>query len=160
LNTLRHGNLALFYGACVDPPHACVLWEYCAKGSVQDIIQNNDVRLDSMFQFSLAMDISAVRTSIIHGSELRIHGNLRSSNCLVDNRWTCKLSGFWTPESVEGEQQLDNVDEASKFQKLFWTAPENLRRILKGERRQLSQPADVYSLAVVLKEILCKNSAF
>ena len=35
LNTLRHGNLALFYGACVDPPNACILWEYCAKGSVR-----------------------------------------------------------------------------------------------------------------------------
>ena len=35
LNTVRHSNLALFYGACLEPPNACVLWEYCAKGSVR-----------------------------------------------------------------------------------------------------------------------------
>ena len=43
---------------------------------------------------------------------------------------------------------------------LFWTAPENLRRVLRGERRQYTQPADIYSVAVILKEILCKNSAY
>ena len=43
---------------------------------------------------------------------------------------------------------------------MFWTAPENLRRVLRGERRQYTQPADIYSVAVVLKEILCKNTAY
>ena len=39
-------------------------------------------------------------------------------------------------------------------------APENLRRVLRGDRRQYTQPADIYSVAVVLKEILCKNTAY
>ena len=43
---------------------------------------------------------------------------------------------------------------------LFWTAPENLRRVLRGERRHYTQPADIYSVGVVLKEILCKNTAY
>ena len=30
----------------------------------------------------------------IHRSSVVVHGNLRSSTCLVDNRWVCKLSNF------------------------------------------------------------------
>ena len=54
----------------------CVMWDYCANRqcfqvglpwgvllSFQDIIQNSDMSLDSMFQFSLAMDITAVSTT-------------------------------------------------------------------------------------------------
>ena len=43
---------------------------------------------------------------------------------------------------------------------MFWTAPENLRRVLRGDRRQYTQTADIYSVGVVLKEILCKNTAY
>ena len=48
-------------GACVRA-HVliCLCLRQCAYDGVQDIIQNNDIRLDSMFQFSMAMDITTV----------------------------------------------------------------------------------------------------
>ena len=30
-----HDNLNIFVGASVDPPHICLVWYYCPKGSVQ-----------------------------------------------------------------------------------------------------------------------------
>ncbi|XP_025086126.1 atrial natriuretic peptide receptor 1-like isoform X2 [Pomacea canaliculata] len=98
LHLLTHSknpNLTQFFGVCTDPPNLCILWEYCNKGSVQDVIHNsyNNYELDSLFQFSIALDI-CTGLNYIHGSELKVHGNLTSANCLLDNRWTCKLSGF------------------------------------------------------------------
>lgn len=62
---LKHTNLNLFYGACVDPPNVCSVWEHCPKGSLQDVIWNENVRLDDMFKFSICVDIVKVRQKAV-----------------------------------------------------------------------------------------------
>nr|KAG5691387.1 hypothetical protein BaRGS_003759 [Batillaria attramentaria] len=156
LTNLKHANLTAFYGVCIDPPNLCVVWEYCDKGSLQDVIHNTDYQLDSMVQFSLALDICA-GLNFIHDSELKVHGNLRSSKCLVDTRWTCKLSGFGLREVLRTERPPADLDEQTRYAKLFWTAPEILRLRLKEEAHSPTQAADIYSVAIILKEIICKN---
>ena len=39
----------------------------------------------------------------LHASSVHYHGNLTSSNILIDNRWTCKLSDFGLKEFRAGE---------------------------------------------------------
>lgn len=34
MRDMRHDNVCQFVGACVDPPHICILMTYCAKGSL------------------------------------------------------------------------------------------------------------------------------
>jgi len=40
------------------------------------------------------MDIVRGMTYIHKNCQLGVHGNLKSSNCLVTGRWVVKLSGF------------------------------------------------------------------
>jgi hypothetical protein len=47
----------------------------------------------------------------IHDSHLRSHGNLRSSNCLVNSRWTLLVSDYWLPE-VRGSVDEDDNEYA------------------------------------------------
>jgi serine/threonine protein kinase len=61
MRDLHHDHLVRFLGACVDPPHACLLTEYCPKGSLQDILENEQFKLDWMFRYSLMHDIAKVR---------------------------------------------------------------------------------------------------
>ena len=50
----------------------------------------------------------------IHKSEVGCHGNLRSSNCLVDNRWSIKLSGF-------GLREFKTPDKSQPLEEDFVT---------------------------------------
>lgn len=43
---------------------------------------------------------------------------------------------------------------------LFWTAPEVLRTILQHDNVVPTKEADIFSLGVVLKQLLCKNFAY
>ena len=42
-------------------------------------------------RFSLLTDVARGMT-YLHKHDL-VHGNLKSSNCVVDDRWTCKVTG-------------------------------------------------------------------
>lgn len=50
--------------------------------------------------FSLLKDICR-GMNFLHKSDVQYHGRLKSSNCLVDNRWTCKLTGKHTMKDVD-----------------------------------------------------------
>ncbi|PRD32773.1 UNVERIFIED_CONTAM: Gyc32E [Trichonephila clavipes] len=67
-----------------------------------------------MFIASLIGDI--VRGIIyLHDSQLRSHGNLKSSNCLVDSRWVVKISDFGLHELKFGADSGD--DDSTDFEK-------------------------------------------
>lgn len=60
LKDLHHDHLVRFYGACVEPNYCCLLTEYCPRGSLQDILENEQFKLDWMFRYSLMHDIVKV----------------------------------------------------------------------------------------------------
>ncbi len=60
MRDMRHENVNTFVGASVDTGNVCVINKMCAKGSLDDILQNEDIQLDLMFKISFAMDICAV----------------------------------------------------------------------------------------------------
>lgn len=35
MKDMKHDNLAVFIGACVDPPNTCYIMQYYNKGSLQ-----------------------------------------------------------------------------------------------------------------------------
>ena len=57
MKDLTHEHLTRFEGACVEWPHVCVLTEYCRKGSLKDILLNEEIRMDWMFRVSLMNDL-------------------------------------------------------------------------------------------------------
>lgn len=93
MRELRHDNINSFIGACVQPNCIYILNEYCSKGSLQDVLENDDLKLDNMFIASLVFDL-VTGITFIHESDLKIHGNLKSSNCVITSRWVLKVSDF------------------------------------------------------------------
>ncbi|CAL1546287.1 unnamed protein product, partial [Lymnaea stagnalis] len=92
---LSHDNVNLFIGAFVSsvPGSSYVLFRYCSKGSLQDVLDNDDIKLDWIFRLSFALDLSR-GMEYLHKTPLRSHGNLKSSNCVIDSRWVLKITDF------------------------------------------------------------------
>ncbi|KAL5290146.1 NPR2 family protein [Megaselia abdita] len=159
MKDLQHENLVKFYGACIDGPRRFLLTEYCPKGSLQEILENNQIQLDWMFKISLMQDI--VRgMNFLHHSEIKSHGNLKSSNCVVDSRFNLKVTDFGL--HYIRNKQYGSDDENSNayvyWKQLLWTSPELLKtwpRPLEG-----SQKGDVYAFAIIVHEILTREGPF
>ncbi|XP_067858911.1 guanylate cyclase 2G [Heptranchias perlo] len=151
IRELRHENLVTFFGVCIDPPHTYIISQYCRKGSLKDILKNTDFQLDWIFKLSLAYDM--VNGMIfLHDSPLKSHGNLKPKTCLIDSRMQVKISGFGLWELRYGTKRKVITAEDMNYEELYWTAPELLR--LKEYPFNGTQKGDVYSFAVILRELL------
>ncbi|XP_041124875.1 guanylate cyclase 2G-like [Polyodon spathula] len=151
LHKLRHENLVYFIGACIEPPNICILTQYCSKGSLKDVLSNTDIELDWMFKLSFAYDIVNGMV-FIHNSNLRSHGNLKPTTCLVNSRLQVKLTGFGLWEFRYGPKHRVIAQENPKYDELYWTAPEILRQV--HHTFNGTQKADVYSFAIILRELI------
>ncbi|XP_013792033.2 guanylate cyclase 32E-like, partial [Limulus polyphemus] len=119
---------------------------------LQDVLKNKDLDLDNMFVASLVADL--IKGMIyLHESPIVSHGNLKSSNCLVDTRWVLQITDFGLHEFREGQEL--SVSQARKRERgLLWRAPELLRMLNPPARG--TQKGDVYSFAIILYEIVGK----
>ncbi|EOA96876.1 Atrial natriuretic peptide receptor A [Anas platyrhynchos] len=63
MRDVQNEHLTRFIGACTDPPNICILTEYCPRGSLQDILENESITLDWMFRYSLTNDIIKLWTA-------------------------------------------------------------------------------------------------
>ena len=54
MKDLQHDHLVRFFGACVEPPHCCLLTEYCPKGSLQVRDYNFFIKSSSVSSLSLS----------------------------------------------------------------------------------------------------------
>ncbi|XP_022249345.1 guanylate cyclase 32E-like [Limulus polyphemus] len=150
IREMRHENINPVIGACVDPPNICILTLFCARGSLEDVLKNKDLDLDSMFVASLVADL--IKGMIyLHESDIISHGNLKSSNCLVDTRWVLQITDFGLHEFRGGQEMT--TKQTRRYQKgLLWRAPELLRMLNPPARG--TQKGDVYSFGIILFEIV------
>uniref|UniRef100_A0A8C5Q0I2 Guanylate cyclase n=1 Tax=Leptobrachium leishanense TaxID=445787 RepID=A0A8C5Q0I2_9ANUR len=154
MREMKHENLVTFFGVCTDPPNVCLVTQYCKKGSLKDVLQNNDIELDWIFKLSFSYDI-VNGMCFLHSSPLVSHGNLKPTTCLVDSRMQVKLSGFGLWEFRHGTILRDTAAKNVNYSDLFWTAPELLR--LGIIPYQGTQKGDVYSFAIIMRELIHNN---
>uniref|UniRef100_A0A8D3BKN8 Guanylate cyclase n=1 Tax=Scophthalmus maximus TaxID=52904 RepID=A0A8D3BKN8_SCOMX len=153
LKHMRHENLNLFLGLFFDSAIFGIVTEHCSRGSLEDLLNNEEVRLDWMFKSSLMMDL--IRgMKYLHNHDI-VHGRLKSRNCVVDGRFVLKVTDYGFNEILMA-QSIDTDEE--KPENLLWTAPELLRS--PGLRRKGTFSGDVYSFAVIMQEIISRSAPF
>uniref|UniRef100_A0AAV2J151 Guanylate cyclase n=1 Tax=Knipowitschia caucasica TaxID=637954 RepID=A0AAV2J151_KNICA len=154
MRDVQFNHLTRFIGACIDAPNICIVTEYCPRGSLQDILENESINLDWMFRYSLINDI-VKGMNYLHNSYFGCHGNLKSSNCVVDSRFVLKITDYGLSSF---RSSSENDDTHSLYAKKLWTAPELL--IYDQHPPQGSQKGDVYSFGIILQEIALRNGPF
>ncbi|XP_016142080.1 atrial natriuretic peptide receptor 2 [Sinocyclocheilus grahami] len=154
MRDVQFNHLTRFIGACIDPPNICIVTEYCPRGSLQDILENESINLDWMFRYSLINDI-VKGMNYLHNSYIGSHGNLKSSNCVVDSRFVLKITDYGL---ASFRSSCENEDSHALYAKKLWTAPELL--IYDRHPPQGTQKGDVYSFGIILQEIALRNGPF
>ncbi|KAL9957062.1 hypothetical protein ACROYT_G038652 [Oculina patagonica] len=159
IREVHHPNLTRFFGACVEAPNICILTEYCSRGSLQEIILNEEIKLDSIFIHSFILEI-VTGMEYLHGVDIKFHGHLTSSKCVVDSRWVLKITDHGLREFKSHSEHLSvrSRNYQADYSRLLWTAPEILRQ--KDKRYVGSPKGDVYSFGIIVHELETRNLPF
>ncbi|XP_029526827.2 retinal guanylyl cyclase 2-like [Oncorhynchus nerka] len=153
LRDMRHENLNLFLGLFLDSGIFGIVTEHCTRGSLEDLLNNEEMRLDWMFKSSLLMDL--VRgMKYLHNRDV-IHGRLKSRNCVVDGRFVLKVTEYGFNEILS--TQSINFDKGRPEDQL-WLAPELLRNSKLMKRGTFQ--GDVYSFAIIMQEVIARCAPF
>uniref|UniRef100_A0A670Z864 Guanylate cyclase n=2 Tax=Pseudonaja textilis TaxID=8673 RepID=A0A670Z864_PSETE len=156
MRDIQFNHLTRFIGACIDPPNICIVTEYCPRGSLQDILENESINLDWMFRYALINDIVKGMT-FLHNSIIGYHGSLKSCNCVVDSRFVLKITDYGLASFRQGHESEGNH---ALYAKKLWTAPELLQKGTLLPLPLAMQKADVYSFGIILQEIALRSGAF
>ncbi|KAJ8000203.1 hypothetical protein DPEC_G00202400 [Dallia pectoralis] len=154
MRDVQNEHLTRFIGACIDPPNICIISEYCPRGSLQDLMESESITLDWMFRYSLINDI-VKGMAFLHNSVIVSHGNLKSSNCVVDSRFVLKITDYGLA-SFREKTYLE--DTHSYYARKMWTAPELLRAECPPPCG--TQKGDIYSFGIILQELALLKGVF
>ncbi|KAM3859833.1 guanylyl cyclase C [Diretmus argenteus] len=138
-------NLTKFYGTVKFELGMFGVFEYGERGSLRYVLNDKvsypeETFMDWEFKISVMYDI-AKGMSYLHSSDIQVHGRLKSTNCVVDNRMVVKITDFGCNTILNPGRDL-------------WTAPEHLRR------QGISPKGDVYSFAIIAQEIVLRKCTF
>ncbi|XP_067830322.1 guanylyl cyclase C-like [Heptranchias perlo] len=138
-------NLTKFYGTVKLDLEIFTVIEYCERESLRDVLNDtlsypDGTFMDLEFKISVMYDI-AKGMSYLHSSKIEVHGRLKSTNCVVDNRMVVKITDFGCNTIVLPQKDL-------------WTAPEHLRK------EGVSQKSDTYSYGIIAQEIIYRKETF
>jgi len=146
---LRSTCIVLFYGMCFSP-QACMVLEWCPRGSLFDVLQDPKDTVDwpKFFQYSK----EAVQgIACLHDwNPVIVHRDFKSQNLLVSSSGNLKVCDFGLARSVQ-DTPMGNQSTLSKLRGTFqYTAPEIYNQA------GFTPKADIYSTAVILWELVYK----
>ncbi|XP_008424221.1 retinal guanylyl cyclase 2 [Poecilia reticulata] len=153
MKDLRNENVNPFLGFFLDCFMFAVVTEHCSRGSLQDLLRNEDVKLDWMFKSSLLLDLIK-GMKYLHHRDFP-HGRLKSRNCVVDGRFVLKITDYGFNELLESQKASF---EEPPPEELFWTAPEFLRD--HTNFRKGTYKGDVYSFSIILQEVVVRGPPY
>ena len=142
---LRHPNVLLFLGTCINPPDVCIITEYMPLGSLHDLLHRPDVEITWKRNLSIALQVSRGMNYLHRREPPIIHRDLKSHNLLVDENWAIKICDFGLSRICE--ERISRTMTACGTP--CWTAPEILRR------QRYTSKADIYKFRHCLMGDVC-----
>lgn len=142
---LRHPNIILLYGVCVESMKYAMVMEFMARGSLYDVLKN-PAELPWSLRLSMALDLS-LGLLYLHGRHI-IHRDLKSLNVLVDGQMRAKVSDFGLSKIKLTTALMSRGGGGTTH----WMAPELFR--MGGK---CNNATDVYATGIVFWEIASRK---
>ncbi|KAK3439937.1 hypothetical protein EUGRSUZ_B00275 [Eucalyptus grandis] len=156
ISGIRHKNLMRILGCSIEGPESLLVYEYLPKRSLDLVLFVNDATPVLTWEERLNIIIGiAEGLSYLHGGcgVKIIHRDIKSSNILLDENLTAKISDFGLARCIALDKSHLSTGIAGT---IGYMAPEY---IMRG---QLTEKVDVYAFGVLVLEILSgmKNNVY
>ncbi|KAL4583715.1 hypothetical protein LXL04_008298 [Taraxacum kok-saghyz] len=148
LSRLHHRNLVKLFGICTDDHFRCLVYELVPNGSVESHLHGTDKTVPLNWCARMKIALGAARgLAYLHedSSPRVIHRDFKSSNILLENDFTPKVSDFGLARTALDGHKHISTHVMGTF---GYLAPEYA---MTGH---LLVKSDVYSYGVVLLELL------
>ncbi|XP_047151479.1 probably inactive leucine-rich repeat receptor-like protein kinase IMK2 [Vigna umbellata] len=151
LGKIRHPNVLALRAYYLGPKgEKLLVFDYMPRGSVASFLHGSgtETSIDWQTRMKIAQDM-ARGLLYLHSQENIIHGNLTSSNVLLDENTNAKIADFGLSRLMTTAANSNVIATAGA---LGYRAPE-LSKLKKANSK-----TDIYSLGVILLELLTRKS--
>lgn len=144
ISNLRHPNIVLYMGVSFHENNYYMITEYIPNGNLFEFLHNKNKNIiDEKLQVKIAYEI-AIAMKYLHSRNIT-HCDMKSSNILLDENFTVKISDFGLSRMVN----ILNISETKgKFGTTHWMPPE----IMKAKKYE--EASDVFSYGMIVWEMM------